>query len=343
MADKKSAQQIVATKQAISPALPLDATSQPGPSGTPQIIVNVPAGEAKEGVADILNGVAAVLWPIVLALIVILFRREIISLARRIRRGSAFGAEAEFELELSALHHEVNKAKEETGIDVGTETAEETGSAVTAEPQRQSGTSLIEEVRHSVLAETSRSPRLGLMLLSAEVDKLAGRIALSTGHLERPTLRGQLDVWGAQLPPHTSAAFRLFSHVRNRIVHGRNADEAEILSAIDSGLALYDALASIPIEQNVVAHPGVDLFGDAAGTKLLEGKGLIIETTHQGSKAFRIFPTTKTHFKIGMRLTWEWNMSRIWGEAWYRDPDTAEVKQAWNSSAEFVGRDLDQI
>lgn len=260
----------------------------------PQVIVNVPNAGPKEGAADILNGVAAVLWPLVIALIFIISREQIISLSRRVRNAKAFGAEAEFEKELVALNREANRAKEETGA--GLELQQ-----LGATPEVSNIPN--DSVKSAVLSETARAPRLGLMLLSAEIDKLARRNAASTGHPERRTLREQLEIWNSQLPPHTSAAYRLFSHVRNRIVHGAEASEQEILSAIDSGLGLYDALLSIPIEANVVAHPGVDIFSDQAATQLAGGKGIIIETTHAGAKSFRIFPVTQSHFVPGMRLT----------------------------------------
>ena len=152
-----------------------------------------------------------------------------------------------------------------------------------------------------------------------------------------------MEVWDSQLPNHTSAAYRLFAHVRNRIVHGSEASEQEILSAIDSGLVLYDALSSIPIEANVVAHPDVDIFSDPQAMQLSDGKGLIMKSTHAGNTTFRIYPTTQRHYVPGMRLTWEWNMNRIWGNTWYRDPESGEIMPAWNSSAEFVGGNLDQI
>lgn len=318
-------------------------------SGEPaQIIINLPNGEEKEGTADVLNGIAAVLWPLVLVLIILLFRDQITSLARRLRRGSAFGAEAEFEKELSSLNREVNKAKDEAaaGIEPVAERkpARPYDGAIDQAFKDESSTRIQhDELRDRILAEASRSPRLGLMLLSAEIDRLARRIAASTGHYENRTLRDQLDIWGTQLPPHMSAAHRLFTHVRNRIVHGYDATEPEILSSIDSGLALYDALASIPIEINVVAHPGVDIFGDAAATQPLEGKGLIIETIDRDQTRFRIFPTTRTYYEKGMRLTWEWDTDHVWGVAWYRDPVSGEIKQAWSSSLEFVGRDLDSV
>jgi hypothetical protein len=58
---------------------------------------------------------------------------------------------------------------------------------------------------------------------------------------------------------------------------------------------------------------------------------------------FRIFPTTRTHFQKGKRVAWEWNMAKVWPAAWYRDPDTGEIKEGWVSAAEFVGRHLDDV
>ncbi len=36
-------------------------------------------------------------------------------------------------------------------------------------------------------------------------------------------------------------------------------------------------------------------------------------------------------------------MNKVWQAAWYRDPDTNEIKSAWSSSAEFVGQDLENL
>lgn len=342
MTEEKAVHQLVTTAAPAPQALPPAVRGQQTSNGTPQIIINVPTGGTKDGPADILNGVAAVLWPLLIALIIFLFRDQIVSLVRRIRKGKAFGAEAEFDKELEALNREVNKAKEETAAGLETQTIDKPNAAVVTQTEGPPDGSARVDIKAKVLAEAARSPRLGIMLLSAEIDKLAGRIAASTGHDERRTLREQLALWNSQLPPHTSAAYRLFSHVRNRIVHGRDASEAEILSALDSGFALYDALASIPIERNVVVDL-VDIFGDADAKLPLEGKGLLMQTTHEGNTLFRIFPTTGTYYRPGMRLTWKWNMGRIWPAAWYRDHVTGEIKEAWRSSAEFVGTDLDQL
>lgn len=63
----------------------------------------------------------------------------------------------------------------------------------------------------------------------------------------------------------------------------------------------------------------------------------------EAAKTFRIFPTTRDDYIKGEILSWEWNMNRVWGEAWYRDPRTNEIKKAWGQAAEFVGRNLDHL
>jgi hypothetical protein len=105
-------------------------------------------------------------------------------------------------------------------------------------------------------------------------------------------------------------------------------------------------LNSLPIEVNRVYHPGVDVFSDAACTKPYPGvKGIILETTSPGGviKTKQIFATTRTHFQKGEQVAWEWNNGRQWLEAWYRDPETQEIKVAWGACAEFIGRHVDDI
>ena len=57
---------------------------------------------------------------------------------------------------------------------------------------------------------------------------------------------------------------------------------------------------------------------------------------------FRIFPTTKKHFKVGERVAWEWSFDESWGQSWYKAED-GKCKKAWLSSAEFVGRHLQDV
>jgi hypothetical protein len=108
-------------------------------------------------------------------------------------------------------------------------------------------------------------------------------------------------------------------------------------------MTILRALRAIPRETNVVFYSNVPIYSDAAAVHLIgDAKAVILQTTSPGGtqKSLRIFPTTKDHFKKGEQVSWEWSMDRKWGETWYKDPETSEIKKAWHSSAEFIGRPL---
>jgi hypothetical protein len=148
------------------------------------------------------------------------------------------------------------------------------------------------------------------------------------------------------LPGHLPSTLKLFSIARNKIVHGGEVSDDEILRAVDSGVTILRALRAIPRETNVVVHTGVKVFQDSICTRPLPGvAGVMLESESAGGllRALRIFPTTQQHFQQGKRVAWEWNNNNAWGEAWYIDPVSDEKKLAWSSSLEFVGRHLDDL
>ena len=77
----------------------------------------------------------------------------------------------------------------------------------------------------------------------------------------------------------------------------------------------------------------------------MDCKGLILEAIGPGGakKTLMIYPTTQTHYQKGMYIAWEWNLTKVWDETWYKDPDSGEIKYAWTSAAEFIGRNLEDI
>jgi len=92
---------------------------------------------------------------------------------------------------------------------------------------------------------------------------------------------------------------------------------------------------------------GMEVFADPQADQAREGvREIILETEGSDATAMRLLrmlPTRKSDYQTGKRVAWEWNFERVFGASWYRDPDTHEVKKAWDSSAEFVGRHLDDI
>ncbi len=102
----------------------------------------------------------------------------------------------------------------------------------------------------------------------------------------------------------------------------------------------------MPREVNVVYEPAAVVYMDAdLCTPMPNVHGVILETHAPGgtTKTLRIFPTTRTHFKKGHQVAWEWNMATVFDQAWYKTPDTGEVREAWSTAAEFVGRHLDDL
>ncbi len=201
-----------------------------------------------------------------------------------------------------------------------------------------------------ILSEAARSPRVGLMLLSAELERFVRRLLLSSGWGDRrstTSLRLGVErlVELGVLTASAASALSFFTSVRNEIVHGlRVASDEEVLRAIDSGIPLLRAIGAIPRERNVVAHQLVTVFSDDQGmVPLPDVRGLILETVSPGGveTSRRIFPTTREQdaYPVGAEVSWEWG-SRQWGEAWYRDPDTSEILPAWLGSLEFAGRPL---
>jgi hypothetical protein len=200
-----------------------------------------------------------------------------------------------------------------------------------------------------ILQESARSPKAALLLLAAEIEKELRRVLLGSGWHAGQEIHGirqgfdiltRLEV----LPKHVAGSVRLFSEMRNKLVHGGNATDDDILRAIDSGVTILKTLRSISLEIHKVHHPGVELYSDSDGKRLLPNvRGLILETTSPGgtNKRHAVYPTTRVHFAKGQRVAWEWNLQNKYGRTWYRDPDSGEIKPAFHSAGEFIGRDLD--
>jgi hypothetical protein len=148
-------------------------------------------------------------------------------------------------------------AAEEKAVDFGS-------SAGTSEPYAVefdiSSPEIAENAIEEVLREANRSPRLGLMLLSAKIERAAREWAAETG-LAAPDRPRALSVIvrqlvaAEQLPDEAAEALYLFTRIRNRIVHGDDADDEEIARAIDSGTRLLRLLLSRPRPQAGTKRP----------------------------------------------------------------------------------------
>jgi len=147
------------------------------------------------------------------------------------------------------------------------------------------------------------------------------------------------------LTESAASALRLFTSVRNEIVHGDQVtSDAEILRALDAGIPLLRTILAIPRERHIVAKTDVPLYETAdAKTPLHDAYGLILDFISPGvaQVTSHIYPATGL-YEVGKEVSWEWG-GRQYPETWYRDPESGEIKLAWNGSLEFRGRHLDEV
>ena len=203
--------------------------------------------------ADIIQALASLAWPGAAITIAYWFRAEIRALLSRVRKGKGFGFEFELEelrekTEAAEVRVEGPQISGELNIRLDDARLSAEATAGTAPTFARAGA---QDAIEEVLRDSTRSPRLGLMLLSAKIDRAAwelgqGLITLSPKS-RAPTLREMVRqlVQIGMLPVEAAEALELFQKVRNRIVHGHDADDDEVAGAIDSRTRLLRLLLLI--------------------------------------------------------------------------------------------------
>jgi len=290
--------------------------------------------------AELLKALAAIAWPAFAFYALWKFHPELRDLLARLRKGKVLGQEIELADSLSKLSAIASAAEAEA--------------AAIPSPRKTESAAMSaadDDTIQRVLGLVATSPKAALLVLAAEIEREVRQILASTGllrgrrHVPVEQAFAELDADGT-LPKHVPSSLRLFWSIRNRLAHGHDTNTGDILSAIDSGIALLRALRAVPHEEHTVYHPGVVLYSDQSLRNELSGvRGLILEVRSPGgaSTARRIYPTTRDDYRKGSRVAWEWSDAKTFGEAWYRDPDSGDARYAWTSSMEFVGRDIAKL
>ena len=297
--------------------------------------------------SNLIKAIASLLWPLLALYFLWLFKSQIGDAIGRLKKGKLLGQEVELNDALDTLQQSASQFSDEVAA---LPNPKEPKSANDSENER--GDTENENIIRSVIHEAARSPKAALLILAAEIEKEARQTLASIGKLEGRThipisqaIQALDSHYG--LPRHMSSSLKLFWDTRNKIIHGRETEEGNVLSAIDSGVTILRSLQALPREVNIVYKPGVPIYSDPeCQVKITDATGIILETRSvSGARtSYRIFPTTRTHFEVGKRVAWEWDMDNTWRDAWYRDSlDSGAIKPAWNSSAEFIGRHLDDL
>lgn len=292
-------------------------------------------------ITKLIEAIAKILWPMLGFTILFFFKSEISEILKRLKKGKMLGQEIELSDSLAELRASAEAAKEAVSELPQMDNAED--SALTPGSN--------DDITQ-ILDEASRSPRTALITLAGHIETAARRAMASVGLLQGrdgiPVSQAiqELHKQYGGLPGDVIGSLRLFNDVRNRIIHVRDASDEEVISALDSGITILRTLKALPSEINIVFHPGVPVYSDASCTTEITGvKGIILDSSSPGGirKFRRIFPTTRSYFAKGQRVSWEWDFNHRWAEAWYVNPDDGSRILAWNWSSEFAGRPLDVI
>lgn len=253
------------------------------------------------------------------------------------------GGKLKFRQKLDQLDAAVETLTAEAGA-----TTEENADDVDVVARRRAADDVVAEV----LDQAARSPKLGLMLLSSELDRAVHRLLMGTGwgiQRRRWNLRDGVArlVEIGVLPASATHAADLFTQIRNEVVHGAGTrSDDEILRAIDSGIELYNAVANVPRERNFVLYANVPVFSNEDLTvPITDATAVFLRTvaaTPQKTETERIFPTTRIDFQVGEEVAWLWDTSKQWNEAWCKHPATAEVIKAWDGALNFIGSPIDE-
>jgi hypothetical protein len=293
-------------------------------------------------ISELLKAIATLLWPIFAFVSLFVFKKQIAESIGRFKKGKLLGQEIELNDSLENLQRSASKLSEE----VSAIPTSDAGSSEGSNSEKDDESNI-----KAIIHEAARSPKAALILLATDIEKEARQTLASIGKLKdrkNINVRQAIDELDSHygLPKHISSSLRLFWETRNKIIHGGETSERNILSALDSGVSILKSLHALPRETNWVHHPGVEIYSDPECRVLIEnGKGVILKSaSSSGANIFyRIFPTTQTHFQKGKKVAWEWSYDNTWSDAWYKDPETNEIKLAWNSSAEFIGPHLNEL
>jgi hypothetical protein len=204
------------------------------------------ASTAKE-LSDLISAFASLIWALVPIAILISFSQEIRVILSRIRKGKFLGQE----IELEELHEKTVAAEVRAELPMISGEVPASLGELRLEASGKVGVDTAQDAVQEVLRQASGSPRLALMLLSTRMDGVIRDRAAETGlvsvhgaKLRTVAIRGLVQA--EEISPEDADAINLFYEVRNRVLHGQNARDDQVASAVDSGTRLLRLLLSRP-------------------------------------------------------------------------------------------------
>jgi len=100
----------------------------------------------------------------------------------------------------------------------------------------------------------------------------------------------------------------------------------------------------LPALPHRVLYSNIPFYSDPeCKQQVTDGTILILQSLDPDDpvQELDIAPTRKS-YQAGQIVAWDLNNKKLWEKAWYRDPETGEIEQAWTFHVEFIGRVVNQ-
>lgn len=205
-----------------------------------------------EAWSKVIAAIGQVLWPLVLAIAVMIFRSDLSSILKRLKKGKLLGQEVELDPQIAAFERSTEEAVKEVDA-LGQE--KQSAAVVAQAPSATEGNDR-PELADPVAAETAREeetilkyaaadPPIAVMKLGSLLEKELRLLAKVYGiDSARMPVRRLMDALLQKgFPAQLIESLRTFWNVRNSVVHGEDSSGA--LRILDTGLTLWRTLREL--------------------------------------------------------------------------------------------------
>jgi len=97
---------------------------------------------------------------------------------------------------------------------------------------------------------------------------------------------------------------------------------------------------SMPAIPHKVLHAGLPFYSDPeCRTQVPDATIIVLQALDPDDPIQELdVAPTRRQYKAGQIVEWDLNNKKLWEKAWYRNPESGQIEQAWNFHVEFIGR-----
>jgi len=199
---------------------------------------------------EVLKALAALLWPVAFLYLIYTFKDDVRRLVagRVLKKGKILGQEFELEAQLDQLEKKTEALPEAYAVMPGPAPTQGQGVPPLTDIERE-----VFDVTRQVLIEAGTSPKAALMSLAAQMEAELRKILQNAGAPSGPktTWRDSVNFLRRRgVPAELLDSMIRFRDIRNRIIHGHEADDDDVLRALDLGLRILNAVRALPPMQS---------------------------------------------------------------------------------------------